>query len=69
MRADLVTADDRKEDLQTLLEDPAYFDAYFNTMSQALAYHQAIEQKMRENVDLAGACAVLSSLPHSKLKL
>ncbi|BGO95477.1 hypothetical protein NBRC10512_007732 [Rhodotorula toruloides] len=42
-----------KEDLQTLLEDPAYFDAYFNTMSQALAYHQAIEQKMRENVDLA----------------
>lgn len=56
-----MTVDDSKEDLQTLLEDPAYFDAYFNTMPQALAYHEAIEQKMCENVELAGSLAPLAS--------
>ncbi|GAA5998477.1 vacuolar protein sorting family 37 protein [Rhodotorula paludigena] len=42
-----------RDDLQLLLEDPAYFDAYFNTMPQSLAYHQAVEQKMRDNIELA----------------
>ncbi|BGP49646.1 hypothetical protein JCM10450v2_005549 [Rhodotorula kratochvilovae] len=42
-----------REDMQLLLEDAAYFDAYFNTMPQAMAYHQAVEQKMRDNLDLA----------------
>ncbi|GAA5832319.1 hypothetical protein JCM11251_006408 [Rhodosporidiobolus azoricus] len=42
-----------KEDMQMLLEDPAYFDAYFNTMPQALALHQEAEAKMQENLELA----------------
>ncbi|GAA5821145.1 hypothetical protein JCM3770_005691 [Rhodotorula araucariae] len=42
-----------REDMQLLLEDAAYFDAYFNSMPQAMAYHQAVEQKMRDNLDLA----------------
>lgn len=39
--------------MQLLLEDTAFFDAYFNTMPQAKAYHDAVEQKMRDNLDLA----------------
>ncbi|GAA5941142.1 hypothetical protein JCM10213_001728 [Rhodosporidiobolus nylandii] len=42
-----------REDLQLLLEDPAYLDAYFNTMPQALQLHQEVEAKMRENIELA----------------
>ncbi|GAA5888617.1 hypothetical protein JCM6882_009021 [Rhodosporidiobolus microsporus] len=42
-----------RDDLQLLLEDPAYFDAYFNTMPQALALHQEVEGKMKENLELA----------------
>ncbi|GAA5916932.1 hypothetical protein JCM8208_004034 [Rhodotorula glutinis] len=42
-----------REDMQLLLEDPAYFDAYFNTMPQALAYHDAVQNKMRDNLELA----------------
>ncbi|GAA5983898.1 hypothetical protein JCM11641_006415 [Rhodosporidiobolus odoratus] len=42
-----------RDDMQLLLEDPAYFDAYFNTMPQALALHQEVEAKMRENIEMA----------------
>ncbi|GAA6003792.1 hypothetical protein JCM10207_003602 [Rhodosporidiobolus poonsookiae] len=42
-----------REDLQLLLEDPAYFEAYFNSMPAALALHQQVEQAMRDNLDLA----------------
>ncbi|GAA5990114.1 hypothetical protein JCM10908_005826 [Rhodotorula pacifica] len=42
-----------KDELQLLLEDQAYFDAYFGTSSQARAYHDAVEQKMAQNIDLA----------------
>ena len=42
-----------KDELQRLLEDEAYFDAYFGTSPQALAYHDAVQQKMQQNIHLA----------------
>ncbi|GAA5880070.1 hypothetical protein JCM3774_003298 [Rhodotorula dairenensis] len=42
-----------KDELQLLLEDQAYFDAYFNTSPQATAYHDAVQQKLQQNIDLA----------------
>ncbi|CEQ41559.1 SPOSA6832_03287 [Sporobolomyces salmonicolor] len=42
-----------REDLQLLLEDPAYFDAYFNTMPEALALHRQVESATRRNLELA----------------
>lgn len=42
-----------KDELQRLLEDDAYFDAYFNTSPQALAYHDAVQRKMQQNIHLA----------------
>ncbi|GAA6032102.1 hypothetical protein JCM8097_007074 [Rhodosporidiobolus ruineniae] len=47
------TASLPREDLELLLDDPAFFDAYFNTMPQALALHQQVEAAMNDNLDLA----------------
>lgn len=44
----------RQEDLTTLLEDEATFDAYFHTMPQALELQQAYEQRLKSNIALAG---------------
>ncbi|GAA5858711.1 hypothetical protein JCM1840_006526 [Sporobolomyces johnsonii] len=48
-----------RDDLQLLLEDPAYFDAYFNTMPHALALHQQLEAATRRNLDLANESQAL----------
>lgn len=37
-----------------LLEDEPCFDAYFNTMPQALELHQAYEQRLKSNIAIAG---------------
>ncbi|ORY65635.1 hypothetical protein BCR35DRAFT_308570 [Leucosporidium creatinivorum] len=42
-----------QEDLTMLLEDEATFDAYFNTMPQALELHQAYQQRLKSNIALA----------------
>ncbi|KAL8277999.1 hypothetical protein RQP46_009631 [Phenoliferia psychrophenolica] len=42
-----------REDMTALLEDDAYFDAFFNTMPEALPMHQAVEQRMRSNIAIA----------------
>ena len=44
----------RQEDMTMLLEDDACFDAYFNTMPQALELHQACEQRLKSNIAIAG---------------
>ena len=41
--------------MTALLEDDAYFDAFFNTMPQALPMHQAVEQRIRSNLAIARA--------------
>ncbi|GAA5824032.1 hypothetical protein JCM5353_007066 [Sporobolomyces roseus] len=43
-----------REDLQLLLEDPAYFDAWFHTqLPQARQLHEAVETRINENLELA----------------
>lgn len=42
-----------KDDLQRLLEDPAYFDAYFSTLDRARSCHTALASKLQANIDLA----------------
>lgn len=39
--------------MTALLEDDAYFDAYFNTMPQALQLHQVYESRLKENIAIA----------------
>lgn len=44
----------RREDMQLLLEDNAYFDAYFHTqLPRAVEMQEEVEQKMKENIQLA----------------
>ncbi|GAA6060684.1 hypothetical protein JCM10212_005066 [Sporobolomyces blumeae] len=42
-----------REDMLMLLDDSAYFDAYFNTMPQALTLHEAVEHQIKDNLELA----------------
>jgi len=42
-----------KEDMLALLEDDSYFDAYFQTIPEALAFHQALERRLQAIVALA----------------
>ncbi|GAA5866386.1 hypothetical protein JCM8547_000761 [Rhodosporidiobolus lusitaniae] len=43
-----------QEDLQLLLEDPAYFDAYFHSqLPQAKLLQEQVEQATRDNIALA----------------
>lgn len=48
-----------KDELQLLLEDPAYFDAYFHTAPPAVPYHDAVQHKLEQNIDLARASDAL----------
>lgn len=50
-----------KDELQLLVDDAAYFDAYFHSTPQALNYHAQLEQKLKDNIHLARE----SSLPVS----
>ncbi|POY73363.1 hypothetical protein BMF94_3700 [Rhodotorula taiwanensis] len=42
-----------KDELQLLVDDAAYFDAYFHSTPQALNYHAQLEQKLKDNIHLA----------------
>ncbi|KAM0753719.1 hypothetical protein T439DRAFT_322610 [Meredithblackwellia eburnea MCA 4105] len=42
-----------REDMTALLEDEAYFDAFFNCLPQSLAQHQSLEQRIKSNLAIA----------------
>lgn len=45
----------------SLLEDEAFFDAYFHTMPQALELHQTHETRLRANIAIAGSFRAFDS--------
>jgi hypothetical protein len=43
-----------REDMQLLLDDPDYFDAFFHTrIPQAIELNEAVSQQIQQNLELA----------------
>lgn len=43
-----------REDLEELLRNPAYFDAYFGTLPQVLALEKEHEEQLHRNIEMSG---------------
>jgi hypothetical protein len=44
-----------RDDLEALLRDDQYFDAFFNTLPRVQAYHDALDAVLKANEDITGA--------------